>query len=301
MTISILPIRRDINFPLRSERITDWHGAGMNMSQFLNTMSLFFPVGERFFIDSVRHFRDYAKDDPELNKQITAFIGQEAMHGREHDILNAMLDDAGMPARAQEELVTKLLGRIQRTAPKHLQLAATVALEHLTAILGDSLLRNREIFLEGSDPGYAALWQWHALEETEHKAVAFDLYSKVMGRTLYAYTVRAITLPVATGIFLALLYPFYVENVRRAGGLTDIKGWWRGFQNQWGRPGLIRQVVKPWLDWFKPGFHPWDHDNQHFLQQVDEVLGDAVDYTRTEKAKRKSNTRQHKQTSSQPA
>lgn len=300
MTISILPVRRDISFSLRSERITDWHGAGMNMSQFLNTMSLFFPVGERFFIDSVRHFRDYAKEDPDLNKQITAFIGQEAMHGREHDILNAMLDEAGMPAKAQEKLVTNLLKRAQRTTPKHLQLAATVALEHLTAILGDSLLRNREVFLEGSDPGYAALWQWHALEETEHKAVAFDLYSRVMGRTLYAYMVRAITLPVATGIFLALLYPFYVENVRRAGGLTDIKGWWQGFQNQWGRPGLIRQAVKPWLDWFKPGFHPWDHDNRHFLKQVDEVLGDVVDYTRPE-ASKKSTVQKRKKATAQSA
>src|SRR5690554_6448527 len=111
MTIAIQPIRRDIKFKLPAERVTNWHGAGPHVSQFLNTMSLFFPVGERFFIDSVRHFRDHAKDDPQLKSAITAFIGQEAMHGREHEEMNEMMEAAGMPAVAQEKFVLGLLNR----------------------------------------------------------------------------------------------------------------------------------------------------------------------------------------------
>jgi|SRR5690554_213858 len=281
MTIAIQPIRRDIKFKLPAERVTNWHGAGPHVSQFLNTMSLFFPVGERFFIDSVRHFRDHAKDDPQLKSAITAFIGQEAMHGREHEEMNEMMEAAGMPAVAQEKFVLGLLNVVQKYTPKIFQLSATVSLEHLTAILGGALLENSEAFFKDAEPRYQALWQWHALEETEHKAVAFDLYSKVMGKTLQAYALRAITLPIATGIFLALLYPYYVENLRRTGGLKGgrqaLKGLWTSFQHQWGNPGILRKVIKPWFDWFKPGFHPWDHDNSHFLNELDEMLSLVTD------------------------
>ena len=84
MAISILPIRRNLKFNLNPAKALTWHRDGLNVSQFLNTMSLFFPVGERFFIDSVRHYRDQITDS-ELKKAVTAFIGQEAMHGREHE------------------------------------------------------------------------------------------------------------------------------------------------------------------------------------------------------------------------
>lgn len=270
MAISILPIRRDIKFKLPADKVTNWHKTGMHVSQFFNTMSLFFPVGERFFIDSVRNYRDQVTD-PELKKAVTAFIGQEAMHGREHDELNELLEAAGVPAMAQEKFVLGLLNTVQKYTPKSFQLAATVALEHLTAILADSLLRNPQT-IEGSDERFMALWNWHALEETEHKAVAFDVYTTVMGKNLGSYALRTSTLVVATGIFLAILYPYYVENVRRKGGLFNLKGWISSFQYQWGNPGTLRQAVGDWLDWFKPGFHPWDHDNREFLKMFDELL-----------------------------
>ncbi|AJD47555.1 FF domain-containing protein [Isoalcanivorax pacificus W11-5] len=270
MNMAVLPIRRDLKFNLPADKATDWHEAGMHVAQFFNTLSLFFPVGERFFIDSVRHYRDQVTD-PELKKAVTAFIGQEAMHGREHDELNDLLDAAGVPAKAQEKFVLNLLKGVQKYTPKHFQLAATVALEHLTAILADSLLRNPET-LGKSDERFVALWNWHALEETEHKAVAFDVYTTVMGKTLYSYALRTSTLVLATSIFMALQYPFYIENVRRKGGLFNLKGWVKTFQYQWGRPGTLRQAVGDWFDWFKPGFHPWDHDNRAFLERLDSVL-----------------------------
>ena len=150
--ISILPIRRNLKFNLNPAKALTWHRDGLNVSQFLNTMSLFFPVGERFFIDSVRNYRDQITD-PELKKAVTAFIGQEAMHGREHDEYNNYVADSGIPLHAQEEVVTQLLNAVQAYTPKAFQLSATVALEHLTAILGGGLLDLPEI-MDGSDPGY---------------------------------------------------------------------------------------------------------------------------------------------------
>ena len=101
MAISILPIRRNLKFNLNPAKALTWHRDGLNVSQFLNTMSLFFPVGERFFIDSVRHYRDQITDS-ELKKAVTAFIGQEAMHGREHEEYNDFVAQAGIPLHAQE-------------------------------------------------------------------------------------------------------------------------------------------------------------------------------------------------------
>jgi predicted metal-dependent hydrolase len=274
--ISILPIRRNLKFNLNPAKALTWHRDGLNVSQFLNTMSLFFPVGERFFIDSVRNYRDQITD-PELKKAVTAFIGQEAMHGREHDEYNNYVADSGIPLHAQEEVVTQLLNAVQAYTPKAFQLAATVALEHLTAILAGGLLDLPEI-MDGSDPGYQAIWNWHALEETEHKAVAFDVYTTVIGRDSNpgAYALRTTTLVAATGIFFALFIPFYLHNVRIKGGLTDLKGWRAVAKHTWGKKGIFRNITKPWSDWFKPGFHPWDHDNREQLENFEKLLGNIL-------------------------
>ena len=276
MAITILPTRRNLRFRLDADKALTWHRDGLNISQFLNTLSLFFPVGERFFIDSVRHYRDLVQDE-DLKKAVAAFIGQEAMHGREHEEYNEHVANAGVPIEAQERFVAGLLKNIQKTTPPAFQLAATVALEHLTAILADGLLSLPEI-LEGADPGYKAIWNWHALEETEHKAVAFDVYRLAVGgdERLTSYALRSVTLVIATTIFFSLFLPFYVHNVRVAGGLFDLKGWRGVYRHSLGRKGIFRYTARAWLDWFKPGFHPWDHDNRQFLEQFETLLGDVL-------------------------
>jgi len=277
MAINILPTRRNLRFKLNPSKALTWHQDGRNVSQFLNTLSLFFPVGERFFIDSVRHYRDVVQD-PELKKAVTAFIGQEAMHGREHEEYNGFVNEAGVPIEAQEQLVDNLLKAVQKYTPASFQLAGTVALEHLTAILADGLLSLPEI-MEGSDEGYRALWNWHALEETEHKAVAFDVYRLAVGGDdqVGAYAMRSFALVFSTSVFFALFLPFYLHNVRVSGGLFDGKGWRAVARHTLGKKGIFRYTAKAWLDWFKPGFHPWDHDNREFLEQFDELVAHALD------------------------
>jgi predicted metal-dependent hydrolase len=277
MAEQVLPTRRNLKFKLRPERALDWHQDGLNVSQFLNTMSLFFPVGERFFIDSVRAFRDQV-DDPELEEAVKAFIGQEAMHGREHEEYNEAIAAQGVPIETQEKFVDNLLRFLQRTTPRAFQLSATVALEHLTAILADGLLNLPEI-MDGADEDYKALWNWHALEETEHKSVAFDVYRTVMGDDSDpgSYALRSSALVLATGIFFALFIPYYLHNVRIQGGLFSVQGWRSVWRHTWGRKGIFRFMTPNWLDWFRPGFHPWDHDNQHFLEQIDTLVTDVLD------------------------
>ncbi|MDP3856568.1 MAG: metal-dependent hydrolase [Stagnimonas sp.] len=268
--MSILPIRRDIRFSLAAERISDWHPRGQVTTQFINTLSLFFPVGERFFIQAVRHYRDQVSD-PELQKAMTAFIGQEAMHGREHEEYNDLMQQAGLPAVALENRVKALLERIKAVAPPSTQLAITIALEHYTALLADWVL-SVDAVTRDTEPGYQALWRWHSLEETEHKAVAYDVWNAVMKDRPRAYAERAAVQLIATGLFMALVSVYTVRMVRADRKARGLKQWRSLAGFLVGREGFLRRSFRPWLDYFKPGFHPWQHDNRHFLAEIEDFV-----------------------------
>ena len=266
----MMPIRRDLSFELPSDKMLSWHPAGPHMAHFYNTLSIFFPVGERFFIDAVRHYRDQGMvKDERLLQAVRAFIGQEAMHGREHEAYNAAYTEAGVPADRMEKLVDIILRGVQRIFPRSYQLGGTIALEHFTATLAHVLLDTPEM-LDGADAHFEAIWRWHALEETEHKAVAYDVFREVYkDKKLRGCANRVVTMFLATVIFWSLCYPFYIYNVARTGGLFKLKGWWTAARYQFLKPGALRRMLPLYLDYFRPGFHPWDHDNRHFLEGVE--------------------------------
>lgn len=174
----MLPIRRDIKVELPAERACDWHEQGSHVSHFFNALSLLFPAGELFFMDSVRHYREQIHD-PELKRQIQGFIGQEAMHSREHVRYNDLLQDAGLPAHLLDRRLRMILDFQKKHFPAAFNLAITVALEHYTAILADLLLRDPSRFGDSVE-GYRQMWLWHALEETEHKSVSYDVFNSVL-------------------------------------------------------------------------------------------------------------------------
>lgn len=275
---SVQPTRRDLNFDLPADRVQDWVGDGsVHFTHLMNTMSLVIPVGERFFIDAVRHYRDQLQD-PELKKAATAFIGQEAMHGREHDEYNALMAKR-LPSAAQfEKRVKALLDFNQRYGPTSFRLSATIALEHLTAIMADRYLKSDDM-TRNAEPGFHALWRWHALEETEHKGVAFDVWEATQGKGPVAYANRSFGLIAATVIFWSMVLPHYLNFIREEGKLADLQGWRRLYRMAIGEVGFLRKMVRPWFSYFRPDFHPWDDDNSHFLEGIEE-------YARTFAAKR---------------
>ena len=264
----VVPTRRDMQFNPPAERIHDWLGGNVHFSLLMNTMSLVIPVGERYFIDAVRHYRDQITD-PELKRAATAFIGQEALHGREHDEYNALMFDRIPSSKTFEDRVTALLGRFKKI-PASTQLSVTIALEHLTAIMADGLLKEPQM-TERSEERFAALWTWHALEETEHKGVPFDVYETAVGRGPRAYAERTLGLVAATVIFWGMVAPAFVGFVRDEGKLTDIKGWREFWRLGFGEVGFLRKMTRPWFGYFRPGYHPWDHDNRHFLSRIGEL------------------------------
>ncbi|MGN5518818.1 metal-dependent hydrolase [Halopseudomonas sp. Lyrl_26] len=246
-----------------------WLGNDPFRTHFFNAMSVLFPDGEQFFIDSVRHFRDRVTD-PALAQQIRGFIGQEAHHSREHIEYNQRLRDLGYDIEALERPVRQRIRWIHKNFSPERQLAATVALEHFTAIMADTVLRHPH-WLADADPEMRRLWRWHALEETEHKSVAFDVYMQVCGdRRMLRRAMR-----LSTFFFLRDVTIGTLSMLRRDGQL-NLRTWWRGMRWLWGKGGFFRHLLGAYRDFFRRDFHPWEHDNSALMHQVASEYSDAL-------------------------
>ena len=274
MKNTVTPVKRDIQFELPQDRIADWHAHGPYVSHFFNTLSVFFPLGERFFIHTVRHFRDDITD-PELAQQVAGFIAQEAMHGREHEEYNKKLATAGYDIEKMEGEISERLAFAKRNLPPRAQLAVTIALEHLTAILGHAVLSDQKAF-EGSEPGFTRMWKWHAMEETEHKSVAFDVWQKVAPDRLNSYLERVNALVFSTGTFAKHIAEYYQNNLDSDKSLVNTplaraRGYASLAKFMLLKPGGIRKVIPKWFAYFKPGFHPWQDDNSYLLSEMNQI------------------------------
>ena len=170
MRPSVTP--RDLHFQHQATPSNAWLGGDVVGTAILNALSLTFPAGERLFMDAVRQYR--AQLSGRLLEEARAFITQEAVHSREHLARNGGLDPARYPVEAIEAEIRERMTRVRERGPMAM-LSVTIALEHFTAILADLLLSDDSL-LDGAPPEIARLWRWHALEETEHKAVAFDVF-----------------------------------------------------------------------------------------------------------------------------
>ncbi len=255
---------RRMRFTFDESIPADWCG-DVFLSRYLDALSITFPEGEQFFVESVRAYRDRVKD-PAQAAAIQGFVAQEALHSREHHALNRWLETRGYPVEDMEEVV-KFLLRFARTFPPEWQLGFTCSLEHCTAILGEYILGDesvRAVFHERMRP----LWLWHALEESEHKGVAFDVYKQVSD----AYGVRVATHLLATGFFLVATTAFAADMVRRDGRATELAIWTRGARTLWGPKGHLRRLIPEWARYFARDFHPWDHDSRALIAEWESKL-----------------------------
>lgn len=236
-----------------------WHSDSPSLTHFFTAMSLLFPAGEKFFIDSVRAFEDDITD-PLLRQQVKGFIGQEAQHSHHHRVYDRLMTREHIPVERYEAWIEKVLQLVRRWVPPKAQLAVTISLEHFTAVFAHLLLSEPR-FTEGMHPSVRPLWLWHAVEETEHKAVAYDVYQQVSG----SYWLRALMMaramlgfPFGIGLFQLLL----LAGDRKLGGFRDI---FRGLRFVWGRNGLARAALPELMRFYRRDFHPWQQDNRDLI------------------------------------
>jgi hypothetical protein len=268
--LSITP--RDRRFGRKQATPRLWHGGRVEATAIYNALSTTFPVGEAFFVESVRKFRDGAP--PRLAEEIKAFTTQEAIHSREHDAFNRRAADAGYDLSKLEAQVNYRLS-VTRSKPPIVSLAATMALEHFTAILAHELLADPR-HLGGGDKETVDLWCWHACEEIEHKGVAYDtwLHATLHWPTAKRWKVKAKVMLYVTRNFVVDRTAGALELMRQD-GVTGLRAWSLLLWYLWVRPGMFRKIAGAWFKFFLPGFHPWNEDDRHLLRAYDDSARDA--------------------------
>jgi predicted metal-dependent hydrolase len=269
MTATTLPTPADLSITPRDRRFGRdaatprlWHGGRVEATAIYNALSATFPIGEAYFVESVRKFLDRAP--PKLAEEIKGFTTQEAIHSREHDAFNKRAADAGYDLSKLEQRVGERL-EITKSRPPIVNVAATMALEHFTAILAHQLLANPR-HLEGADQEAADLWRWHAVEEIEHKGVAYDtwLWATRDWPRYKRWKVKAKVMLLVTRNFLIDRTAGALELMRQD-GVTGLDAWRRLLWHQWINPGMFRKIAGAWVSYFLPGFHPWNIDDRHLL------------------------------------
>ena len=249
-----------------------WHGGDSFLSQYYNALSMSFPVGEQSFIDAVKGGLALLNDMPDtpenarLRLDAAQFFGQEATHRHIHGLYNAQLEKQGLVNRWQHWATRRIdYGRKHNINARHL-LAITAAYEHCTAVFADGTLRYGSWF-DAAEPRMAMVWRWHAAEETEHRAVAFDLYQATGGN--YAWRMRW---------YLYVLVLFALDAARQTmlnlwhdGTLFKPGTWWSAAKFFWGHNGTIWRCTGPLLTYFKRDFHP-DHEAHAAPEQQAQAL-----------------------------
>lgn len=237
------------------------------MSHTLASLSGVFPDGEEFFVQSVRHFRNDITD-PELKRQVAGFIGQEAVHGREHRVLNDRLAELGYPTKLIERITKKGLAFRAKIMTPTANLATTAALEHFTATLADVILSSEKAREMIGAPEMVDVFVWHALEESEHKAVAFDVYRHVGGsERTRRWTMNYICCAFLGGMTLQVVGAMLGDRE------TYRKGAVRGsFKRLKENPFFTNKVWRQLRDYNRRGFHPDDHDTTELLEAWRERL-----------------------------
>ena len=283
--------RAGASFPVRRmqfdfEAVPEyWMNGSAGLTHFMTALSALFPAGEKFFIDSVRAVRKHpaVEANEELQKEISAFIGQEAMHTHEHAGFNASAQKFGHDVSLLEKYTDTVIQSFRKTASfmgkpfgvsqQMIDLIGTTALEHFTATIASELLRNQHIQELMSDETMKTMWLWHAVEENEHKAVAYDVFESVFGRGMKAYAVRTGGLALAM-VILFLVQSYFVMRLLKDDNKLNIDAVKDIYTYAYSpSKGIITGMGKEMLAYFKPGFHPNDLDTNDLLANWKVKLG----------------------------
>ncbi len=242
---------------------TAWH----------NALSATFPRGEAFFIEAVKAHRDGAS--PKLAEEIRAFVKQEVNHTREHIVFNKAAVEAGYDL---EKIDTRVAANLELTKdrPAIINLAVTMALEHYTAMMAHDFLANPRHFA-GATGDSGAMWRWHAMEEIEHKGVAFDTYLHATRdwSRWRRWKLKSIMMVIVTKNFLTNRWTDSLDLLAQD-RITGNKVKWQLAAYLLWRPGILRRIFPAWCAYFLPGFHPWNQDDRALIGKTESEFKDAV-------------------------
>lgn len=272
-----IPVRR-MDFEFDDAIPELWFGGDPVRTMLLTALSCTFPEGERMFMRSVRHFQDRIQS-PALQKQVKAFIGQEAHHGKEHQAFNDMMARKGLPIADIERMTKVGLSREESFFSPERMLAKTCALEHFTAMFAEMLLEHPEL-IDDIDERLKPLWMWHAVEESEHKAVAFDVYQEQVD----SYWIRTSEMALTTVLFSFFSTLHTVQLLRSSKGAKAAHNNRYSLGHQlselWKHREIFGKLGKHYLAYYRPDFHPSQKDSSFLrkkgLKMLKQFVGDRA-------------------------
>lgn len=232
-----------------------WNGGDAFRSAFFNALSMSFVVGEQYFIDSLKQALPLMspEDRARLEPEIKGFIGQEATHRHLHSLYNKQLERQGFDNAFERRAAARIKANAHINPRNHV--GATAATEHFTAVFASWLMKHPEA-LEGADERLKKLWLWHSAEESEHRAIAMDVYRAIGGD--HRWRIR--TYRYVTFTFLTDVMRQTIDNLYRDGALWKVSTWKSCWKHLFSRDGLLRGNFAAWKDYLRPDFHPLDHD-----------------------------------------
>ncbi len=252
----------------KPEKIKSHYTDSLLMSHFLTALSMSFPQGERFFVETVRNVRNQI-NDKQLQQDISGFIGQEAHHAQAHEQFNTLVQSADYHLKKYELVFEQEMIRLRTLSPRR-QLAATVALEHFTAMMAGYMLKYPNFMFKGLSENMKNLWLWHAVEEIEHKHVAFDVYQKVFGdldqrrRSMRTITVGFI-------VSTSLMTSHLIWQDRR-NTLYSPKQLFKNIHTLIGFVQMMWRLLPDYFMFYRADFHPNQIYQSDLLQQAKLIL-----------------------------
>ncbi|MBH1970866.1 metal-dependent hydrolase [Moraxellaceae bacterium AER2_44_116] len=269
-TAAAITVRHSL---FRPEQLSRHYFSGQSplMSHLLTALSMTFPKGEQFFVHSVRQVRDQVTD-PQLQADISGFIGQEAMHSQAHAQFNAAIQKEDYQLHAYEQQITNGMATL-KTRSLRRQLAATVAYEHFTALIATHLLSHPSLF-NGFDDNMRQLWLWHALEELEHKSVAFEVYQQVFGNDAPSLaqrrrSMRTISVGFVMGIASMTKTLLWQD---RKNSLLSVPKLLLNARDSYYIAEMLLKTLPYYLAYYRADFHPNHIDHQPLIEQWREQL-----------------------------
>jgi predicted metal-dependent hydrolase len=240
---------------------------------YFMALSIFLTYGEELVIETARYHRDFIQD-PVLKQRITALIGQEALHSKLHNEYNEVMKPHNYPVTFYRFLAEKVFEYGFLKFPQPLKLSMMAGIEHFTAVLAEYMMKHEDHFYYSDDEKARALWLWHMLEESEHKDIAYDVYQVLSGNyalRIFGFGVAFLT--IFGGVSLgALLLPF-IQNPRNIVSLSFWKEAKTSASLLFGpKNGVFGSSMGHILDYFRPDFHPNDHDTTAYLAYYKEKL-----------------------------
>lgn len=260
------PVRRmDYNFENTPKY---WCANDPAMTHYFTGLSTLFPEGESYFVRSVRALREHAKLNEALDREISAFIGQEAMHSKEHHAFHINAQQHGLNPESLEKVTGIVLKGLEKIFSKKWNLLVTVGLEHYTAVLVVSMMETVNEYM--TDKTIRDLWLWHSVEETEHKAVAFDLYEYLYGNGLNAYLPRVTIFTLSLILITGLSTIYQIVLMKRDKQLSNLKTW-QNFFNFAAKQ--YKTFIPKFFEYYRYDFHPNQTNEKNLVATTKIKLG----------------------------